>query len=371
LDEALLLLPLLGPLLLSWAAYYEVDRWLRRREVDGENDASRPESDSTAAPRVWTRGEYVAYQSRTHLMLVLAPLVPLVATQDVLQLAAPELMAGKSAWLALLPPLAAVVIGFPWLLRRMWKAAPLPAGPLRCLLEQSAHRWGLRVRDIMVWNTERMVVNAAVAGFVPGWRYVFLSDALIEHFSPSEMEAVFGHEVGHIRHRHLLLRALVLLAPLSALSLVHVAWPQGFDGWQPSTFAWIGPTALSGLAVVTVAGLYVAAVFGYCSRRFERQADLFGCRIASTADGAGSAANLTPHGVRTFIGALEKLAVLNGISRDARSWQHDSIAHRVAFLEQVATDPLGEVRCHRQVRLLGGLAVAVVAAGLVLPILTG
>ena len=46
-----------------------------------------------------------------------------------------------------------------------------------------------------------MTVNACVTGIVPGFRYVLLSDALIDSLPPLETAAVFGHEIGHIASR--------------------------------------------------------------------------------------------------------------------------------------------------------------------------
>jgi STE24 endopeptidase len=98
---------------------------------------------------------------------------------------------------------------------------------------------------------------------------------------------------------------------------------------------------------------YVFGVFGYLSRRCERQADIFACRAVSCGDPActehhektgrvAGGASLCPSGIRTFCGALDKVAELNGLSRDRpgwlHSWQHSTIAKRVAFLERMAAD---------------------------------
>jgi hypothetical protein len=65
---------------------------------------------------------------------------------------------------------------------------------------------------------------------------------------------------------------------------------------------------------------------------------------------------LCPTGIRTFIGALEKVARLNGISRDRpgwlHSWQHSTIAQRVDFLAQVLADSGVESRFQKTVRLV-------------------
>src|SRR5262249_30073870 len=76
-------------------------------------------------------------------------------------------------------------------------------------------------------------------------------------------------------------------------------------------------------------------------------------------------------GIRTFISALEKVAYLNGISRDKpgwlQSWQHSTIARRLEFLSKMLLNPQEEPRFQRSVLLvkcglfLGLASVAAVA----------
>jgi STE24 endopeptidase len=78
---------------------------------------------------------------------------------------------------------------------------------------------------------------------------------------------------------------------------------------------------------------------------------------------------LCPTGIKTFISALEKVASLNGISRDRpgffQSWQHSTIARRVEFLQTLLEDRTLEPRFQRKVffvkwGLLVGLGAAMV-----------
>ena len=62
------------------------------------------------------------------------------------------------------------------------------------------------------------MINACVTGILPGFRYVLLTDALIESLTPEEATAVFGHEIGHLAHRHLLYFAFFFLGSLGILS---------------------------------------------------------------------------------------------------------------------------------------------------------
>ena len=65
-----------------------------------------------------------------------------------------------------------------------------------------------------------MMVNACVTGILPRFRYVLLSDALIESLTPLEIAAVFGHEIGHIAHRHLLYFGFFFMGSLGVLSVL-------------------------------------------------------------------------------------------------------------------------------------------------------
>lgn len=120
--------------------------------------------------------------------------------------------------------------------------------------------------------------------------------------------------------------------------------------------------------------LYFGLFFGFLSRRFERQADIFGCRVVSCGradcppnhapdDWSRSDPPLCPEGVQIFVRALEKIADLNGAMRDARSWRHFSIAKRVDFLQQLATKPEIDRRFQRVVLLLKVLVIVALASG--------
>jgi STE24 endopeptidase len=138
---------------------------------------------------------------------------------------------------------------------------------------------------------------------------------------------------------------------------------------------------LESFSVVTLVVGYIFLVFGFLSRRCERQADVFGCRAVSCGDAhceghseatvlVNRGKALCPTGIRTFVRALEKVAHINGISRDRpgflQSWQHSTIARRVAFLRSVLVDR--QVESMFQLRLtlgkwalLLGLSAAFVA----------
>src|SRR5438874_8931782 len=171
--------------------------------------------------------------------------------------------------------------------------------------------------------------------------------------APLEVAAVFGHEIGHIAHRHLLYFGLFFVGSLGVLSLL----AEGVSACESliSQSAWLEPWSslllsevIQAVGLLGLLGLYFWVVFGHLSRRFERQADVFGSKVVSCdlpscpphtdLDGdllsrsdRGRAPTLCPVGIRIFSDALATVARANGLERTWRSWRHGSIASRISF----------------------------------------
>jgi Zn-dependent protease with chaperone function len=347
--ELLILSPLLAGLVLSWARFYDMERAVHETALL---------RDEAPFPGRWT---YVGLQARHNLLLIVPPLLLILIQQAIL-----GLFPGLQENELVVPVLGAtllilVFVGIPWVLRLMLGLKPLPDGPLRDRLLAAARRLKFRCNDILLWDTRNTVANAMVTGPSPFLRYVVLTDRLVNELEPEEVEAVFGHEVGHVKHHHMLFYFLFLLVSLVALVgvwkvLEEVEMPGVhalLNEHVPGVMAWLSTyQILAMLPLLTVFGVYIFVVFGFLSRRCERQADIHGCRTVS---------------VQVFIDALEKVARLNGISRDRpgwlSSWQHSTIARRVDFLEQMRVDPALEPRFQRSVwRLKLGMALCLGAA---------
>jgi STE24 endopeptidase len=374
--ELLIMAPFLVALVLSWAAFYPVERTAVEVSAAGFDHA---------AP-YGGRWSYVVFLTRQHLAFILVPL-GLFVTQQGIARRFPQWFEGAGFQVVIFGLAALALVLAPWFLRVMFRTERLPAGLMRERLEAAARRLRLRYSDILLWNTYGGVANAMVAGPLPWVRYVFLSDRLLDTMPPDEVEAVFGHEAGHVRHGHFLYYLLFILMSLLALGSL---WEIGLNltfknvpetelqasGWKP----WLA------VPQVALVGAYVFVAFGFLSRRCERQADLFGCRTVSCTDPlcAGHTAEtaLAPHGhglcptgIRTFIRALDRVAAVNGISRGKpgwlQSWLHSTIAHRVTFLEQVIADRSLAVRFQRRVALVKWGLIAGLAAVLVGVVVSG
>ncbi len=367
-DDLAVLLPYLAIQLITWSGVYLAERALHGRRF---------------FPRAAT---YLALKARQSTGLVLPVVLIFVVRQDVCPRLWPVWHQSPAAEPIELAVLGGLVLALsPLFIRLAWPTRRLPDGPLRTRLERVARRVGFRFNDLLVWDTGQLMVNACVTGVLPQFRYVLLTDVLIESLAPAEVAAVFGHELGHVAHRHLpyfgffFLGSIGLLALAGRVVSLPGAWLATFSWIPPAEIPQITEFAEAGL-LLGILGLFFWLVFGHLSRRFERQADMFGCKVVSCGfaqcpphfDGEEDAfasepvsllpQSLCPVGIEIFAAALAKVACQNGMDAAAWSWRHGSIASRLSFLRRLQLDPEQEqcfARSMRRFRLLLSLALVI------------
>jgi STE24 endopeptidase len=353
--------------------------------------AERVLHDAGSFPRLPT---YLGLKARQAVGLVLPVVVIFVVRNEVLVRYWPDWHENS-----VLEPLELVALGFfvlaasPLFIRLAWPTRSLPDGPLRRRLEHVARRAGFRFNDLLIWDTRHLMVNACVTGVLPWFRYVLLSDALLESLSPVEVAAVFGHELGHVAHRHLPFFGFFFVGSLGVLSLAAqvVSFSESWLERLPYVSLQNAPLAAeiieSGL-ILALLGVFFWFVFGQLSRRFERQADVFGCKVVSCGidscpphldleeivglESASPAApaSVCPVGVQIFAEALASVARQNGIDTSSRSWRHGSINYRLAFLRRLQADPRTEQIFQRGLRSFCLLLSALLLVTLVLAAMT-
>ncbi|MEP0841672.1 MAG: M48 family metalloprotease [Phycisphaerae bacterium] len=378
LDEMLVLTPFFLAILAGWIALYPADRAIRRVLFERQLQMGIPPHP------VWRLRGYLTFLFRQHVLIIAVPMIPIVVANDyVTAHAAAIRRLLRVPWGddAMRVAAAGVVFFFaPVMLRYIWHTRVLPPGELRAKLEALCERIGLTYRRILVWESDGMVVNAAVMGLLSPVRYVLLSDGLLEMMDDRKIEAVFGHEAGHVKHRHI--QFFMLFAVLSMfmvgglMELVMAAarhWPQYFPRRHDLN------EYLKVAAVVLIVVIW-AIGFGYVSRRFEWQADLFGARSVTPPAGEcdrpcllhGTAPIEVPAGARPvcataailFADALHRIADLNGIPLEARSWRHSSIANRMRLLRAYTYAPLAADRLDRLVVIIKAVLVVGTLIGL-------
>ncbi len=381
LPGVIMLVPFLLTATIAIACSFPIDRKIRFRVAGTQ--AWRTGS----TPQVWNFKTYLSFNVRHQLLAVIAPTTFILAAFDVtttheqaiLQVIpiqwAPDAILGLTA--------AGVFILAPWMLRHIWTTHSMPDGPLRQQLQKSCERIGLKCRDILVWRSGGMIVNAAVMGILAPIRYVMLSDGLLSALSSRQIEAVFGHEAGHVRHRHiqhfLVFAMTSMLVSGAAMEGVY-QWQRNYPDVLPFNFTM---TSIQGIGLVVIVLIWGIG-FGFVSRRFERQADLFGARCVTPNDerecdqpcGLHPRAEIeidndktTPlcaSGAKTFGSALEAVAVLNGIPVEERSWRHSSIASRIRHLNTLAADRNQLVRFENVIRRIKRTQLAIAVAAVII-----
>lgn len=370
-------LPYFVVLVGGWLLYYDAER------------ALHPPGDRPFR----TRAGYVAGHARLLTLMIGLPVI-LYAGQQSLVRFSPDLAGSDWFRLGMLAALPLFVLVMPLLAKPLLGLKPLPPGPTRSRLEALARRLRFRYADLLLWPTHGSMANAFIAGLIPQARYVVFTDRILDEFPEDEVDAIFGHEVGHQRHGHLWLYAGFILLSVAVLTAGAL--------WAAKTFGagWLDPTTADApwwlaLPPVGLAATYVFLVFGFLSRRCERQADVFGCRAVSCANPAceghhpdtdypTGGTGLCPIGIRTFVRALERVELLHGPDDPAprraaaralrgafgwvRAWQHGPVRRRVGFLLGLIDDPAREPRFQRRallvrVGLIAALAGTLAALG--------
>lgn len=347
--DLIVLSPFFLNILAIWLGMFSFERIVREQSLRSPGDPD------DAKDHRWSLTAYLDFNLRHHLLVGAVPMTLILFGADIARGYEDSIKSlTRVAWApdAFMGVFAAgVFILSPLLLRRIWRTVPLEDGPLRERLEGICRRIGLRVRDILVWHSDGVMINAAVMGLFPRVRFVLLSDALLESMDARQIEAVFGHEAGHVRHRHIqhfLVFAFVgWLAVAGMMELLAVlATARGWDV----------KASVMGIQTASVAAtvLFWGLGFGWLSRRFEREADMFAAKCVTPDESEcvepcsvhleGQPARHTDSrvcvtGASIFSSALDRVAVLNGIPHEERSWRHSSIGSRIRFLTSLAGDP--------------------------------
>lgn len=353
--------PFAAVLVVTWLAEYPFYALLRRQAASLEVSSDRGRRPG------WTLGEFLGYNMRHQFLFFAVPIGLIVLIRDSLLLYVHPLLPADLADAVVasgfLVSGGAVFLIAPLLLVRIWRTRRLEDGPMRDQLETLCARMELRYRDILVWRTGGMIANAAVMGIVAPFRYVLLSDALLENMDRRAVRAVFAHEAGHIVFHHILHAVVFVVASSLLLESVAVVLA-GVTDFDDRT-----------MLVIFVAMLVPTwgIGFGRLSRLFERQSDVFAAWSVGGDENRGpDDERVTAEGAATFAWALQRIAQLNGIPARRPNWRHGSIASRVAFILTLGSMGGSRKDIDRKVRrvklllwaaLLASVAVTIMYAG--------
>ncbi len=229
--------------------------------------------------------------------------------------------------------LGLLVLVAPSLIRFFWQCRPLEPGLKRSQVESLCRKTAMGYRDILKWPIfEGRLLTAGVMGLIKRFRYILVTDSLLQILNEEEIDAVVAHEIGHIKKKHLLFYLVFFIGfvvlSYSVYDLIfygilygNLAFPIA-KGFKVGLSAWMA--ILSTVAMAFVVLIYFRFVFGFFMRNCERQADVFAFELLGNSRG--------------LISSLEKIAVYSGHSHDRPSWHHFSIRQRIDFLKMCEAD---------------------------------
>lgn len=227
-----------------------------------------------------------------------------------------------------------LMIFIPGLIQYWWGCKPFKASEKAVQLEDFLRDRGFKCRGLLKWPIfEGRMMTAGIMGIIPRFRYILITDSLMEILSIDELKSVVAHEMGHARYRHLLFYILffvgfmVLSFGLSDF-FFYLLYSQPFlmnmmlsKDSQSISLLYL----IFSIPMLISLFVYFRYVMGFFMRNFERQADLYSAVTMGTP--------------KFVINSLEKIAYLGGKSRDLPSWHHFSIRERVEYLSQMPGDP--------------------------------
>ena len=376
-DEMLILTPPILMMAWSWWAYYPIDHRLRQAVLLRQIDTGLP------VHPIWTRPQYMIAQLRHQVVAMLVPLGLLLCWTELIDRFAPShwLIYGADARpLILVAGCGGLLLAAPVMIRHIWDTTPLPDGQLRDELTQMCKLYRVGVRQLLLWRTHGALINAAVMGLVAPLRYILLTDALLERLEREQVEAVMAHELAHICEHHMF---WLMAAAGGSFAAISVGWAIVFDaamgamgipvdgaaGVGIAGAGWL--TTRDALALATGVATIAcwALLFGWVSRRFERQADTFAvthlARVEAWRSDNVKSGTIDEQSVRVMTNALTSVADLNHLSTKRHSWRHGSIAWRQSYLRTLVGQSSSDLPIDRQLYAIK-LATAVALVGLML-----
>ncbi len=310
LNSLLFLLLFVGYLTIMWAFSYDAHKAIYRTNI--------------------SRGNYV-YSNISFSVPVLIPWVLLFGITDMVQLLPFELPKRilddpMGQILYFLVFLVVTAIFAPLLIQRFWRCRSMEAGPTRGRIESLCRRAGVHYADIVYWPIfGGHMITAAVMGLAARFRYILVTDALLNLLSPDEVDQVIAHEIGHVKRKHLL---LYLLFFIGFMVISYAVYPVSVLMFlkgpllQFLTFFHIDPFTLRNIAAAIIMFvsivLYFRFIFGYFMRNFERQADVYVFELFATA--------------KPLISTFDKIVLSSGQPADKPNWHHFSIKQRIDYL---------------------------------------
>lgn len=188
-------------------------------------------------------------------------------------------------------------------------------------IKNIADKTGIKIEDVYKFNMSKDTkkANAALTG-IGKTKRIILSDTLIENFDKEEIVAVFAHEAGHLKRKHILKIILINVVVLFFIfyGLSYLKFEKSINGDV------VFMNIFKILFLIMLIQNFLMIFQNYLSRKYEKEADLYSKKIMGTE--------------KYLISALKKLEIQNMADDNPNKiieilfYSHPSIKKRIEYL---------------------------------------
>ena len=203
------------------------------------------------------------------------------------------------------------------------------------------------------------LLTAGIMGILPRFRYIIITDSLMNLLTIDELESVLAHEMAHTKYFHIIIYSLFLMVFIVILyfladliiygSLFLPIVSDLIFTKQPLTSISVLEISVSACFLIMLI-IYISYIMGFFMRNFKRQADQY----ASSLIGS----------VGPIINTLEKIGFHSDKIRYLPNWHHFSIRERVDYLKKIENN--SNIIRHHNKCIKISLTLYILCAGIVI-----
>ena len=192
------------------------------------------------------------------------------------------------AWMVWMSFMLFVTWAYPVVIAPLFnKFEPMEEGELRGRLESLLERCGFKSNGMFVMDGSKRSAhgNAYFTGFGKNKRIVFF-DTLLTGLSPTEVEAVLAHELGHFKRKHIR-KSLIVTSVMSLLGLALLGWLSQQNEFYNSLGIERqsdGLALLLFMLILPVVTLFFSPIMAALSRKHEFEADDYAAEQTQAQD---------------------------------------------------------------------------------------
>ncbi len=288
------------------------------------------------------RFAWMSHRLRLDVLLLFVPLFFIWGVRDV----AMQFFNFEIAEEAMFIAIVLLIIFSPMVIRCILSPKELNDNNLMRLVQQVAHRAGVRNAKVLVWKTHMLLMNAFAVGIIFQPKTIVFTDKLIKNLSQQELLAVARHEFAHHRFWHL---SFLLLGMFCVLL------------WTDSLADFLQLDTSARIFLIFQLVLMIAAYI-FLSRKFEEQADAYAVADQSTSEGSTV---ILSGASQCMSSALEAIANASHISTERNDVLHGSIHARQLRLESLADCPVQAIPIYRTVKRIKIAIVLLLVLGFI------